>query len=168
MTDINTDNKNQDKQNAIDDIFAYYADLRDRSDQSVIVEMLKELQEVNGFLTPELQGRAAEVCDVKPSFIQLLIRTYPSLKKAPYAHEITVCSGARCHAKGGSEIISEVKKLLRIGDDHLSADGKWLMKVQNCLKNCKTSPNMKVDGKVYRHLSADKVRDVLMEIKRQG
>lgn len=155
----------QDRASQIDDILSYYGGMRDKKEQAVIVELLKELQEVNSFLTPELQQRAADTCGVTPSFIQLLIRTYPSLKKAPYAHEITMCSGARCHAKGGADLIREAKHLLKIGEDSLSADGKWLLKTQNCLKNCRTSPNMRIDGKLYSHMTKEKLRDILAKTR---
>ena len=39
----------------IREILDYYRGQRDRSDQSVIGEMLRELQEVRGFLSPELK-----------------------------------------------------------------------------------------------------------------
>ena len=37
----------------IREILDYYRGQRDRSEQSTAVEMLRELQEVRGFLTPE-------------------------------------------------------------------------------------------------------------------
>ena len=49
---------------------------------------------LNAVLTEELKSRAAQATGVSLSFIDLLIRTYPSLKKSACAHESTVCSGA--------------------------------------------------------------------------
>ena len=44
----------------IREILDYYRAQRDRGDQSVIAELLRELQEVRGYLTPELKKEAAE------------------------------------------------------------------------------------------------------------
>lgn len=148
----------------LEDIWAYYGGLKERSEQETIVSMLRELQDVCGFLPPYIQEKSAEVCGVELSLIQLLMRMYPSLKQAPYEHEITVCSGARCGAKSGAEIIDAVQKQLRIGKDHISADGKWFLKVQNCLKHCKTSPNMMIDGTIYEHLDVEKAKKIIENI----
>ncbi|MFR8548098.1 MAG: NAD(P)H-dependent oxidoreductase subunit E [Lachnospiraceae bacterium] len=145
------------------EIFAYYAGQRDKKDQDVIVQMLKELQEVNGFLTPELKEQAAQTAEVPLSLISLLIRTYPSLKEAAYTHVITVCSGERCAKKNGRQIAEIVRRELRIGKNNLSADGTCLLKTQNCLKQCRTSANFIIDDVLYSNIKPEQVPDILKQ-----
>ena len=145
------------------EIFAYYAGQRDKKDQYVIVQMLKELQEVNGFLTPELKEQAAQTAEVPLSLISLLIRTYPSLKEAAYTHVITVCSGERCAKKNGRQIAEIVRRELRIGKNNLSADGTCLLKTQNCLKQCRTSANFIIDDVLYSNIKPEQVPDILKQ-----
>lgn len=147
----------------LQEIFAYYAGQRDKKDQDVIVQMLKELQEVNGFLTPELKEQAAQTAEVPLSLISLLIRTYPSLKEAAYTHVITVCSGERCAKKNGRQIAEIVRRELRIGKNNLSADGTCLLKTQNCLKQCRTSANFIIDDVLYSNIKPEQVPDILKQ-----
>ena len=149
----------------IQQIFEYYGRQRDRAEQDMVVQMLKELQDEEGFLTEELKKKAAETAGVNLSMINLLIRVYPSLKQASISHVITVCTGERCAKKNGAAILDCVKKELKIGKDKLSADKKWLLKTQNCLKNCRTSPNMLIDGTLYTNLTPERVTEIIREIK---
>ena len=77
----------------IREILDYYRAQRDRGDQSVIAELLRELQEVRGYLTPELKKEAAEAAGVSEKLIHILVQRYPSLKESPFAHEILACTG---------------------------------------------------------------------------
>ena len=89
----------------IREILDYYRGQRDRSDQSVIGEMLRELQEVRGFLSPELKKAAAETAGVSEKLIDILVRRYPSLKEAAFEHEILACTGARCGSREGADCL---------------------------------------------------------------
>ncbi|MGI6019653.1 MAG: NAD(P)H-dependent oxidoreductase subunit E [Marvinbryantia sp.] len=147
----------------LEHIFAYYSGQRDKKDQDVIVQMLREIQDVNGILTQELKERAAQTAEVPLSLIHLLIRTYPSLKEAAYAHVITVCSGERCAKKNGRLIAELVRKELGIGKNNLSADGTCLLKTQNCLKQCKTSANFMIDDVLYSNIKPEDVPNILRQ-----
>ncbi|RGT74550.1 iron hydrogenase [Ruminococcus sp. AF18-22] len=146
-----------------EEILSYYSTQKDRAEQSVIVQMLQELKEVNAVLTEELKSRAAQATGVSLSFIDLLIRTYPSLKKSACAHEITVCSGERCGRKKGAELIAQIRKELQIGKNNISCDGKYYLKVQNCLKQCRTSPNFMIDKKIYKNVRPEDIHSIFSQ-----
>ena len=76
----------------IREILDYYRGQRDRSEQSTAVEMLRELQEVRGFLTPELKKAAAETAGVSEKLIDILVRRYPTLRESAIEHEILACT----------------------------------------------------------------------------
>lgn len=141
----------------IKEILDWYAGQKDRGTQEQIVQMLRELQEAEGFLTKDLQERAAGAAGVKLSMIQAIVRMYPSLKEADYRHVIVVCSGERCAAKQGGEILNAVRRRLGVSGDGLSADGKILLRTQNCLKQCRTSPNLMIDGVLHTKVTPETV-----------
>lgn len=148
----------------IKEIFDYYEKQRDRSDQAVILELLRELQDVNGCLTPRLKARAAEVCGVQESLIQILIRRCPTLRETAYTHEIIVCTGERCARKQGADILKAVQEELRAGKDGLSADKKVLIRTRCCMKRCAAGPNMNIDGREYTRLTPDRARELVREL----
>lgn len=142
-------------QEQIREILEWYGKQQDRGTQEQIVGMLRELQEAVGFLDPELQEKAARTAGVKLSVIQTIIRMYPSLKEADYRHVILACSGERCGAKQGGEVLRALRQELGISGNGLSADGKVLLKTQNCLKQCRTSPNLMIDGVLHTKVTPE-------------
>lgn len=132
-----------------EEILQYYSQQEDKSSQESIIEMLRELQEVNGCITATLKERAASAAGVSVSVIQVLVRIYPSLKEAAYLHEIIVCSGKACTDKGGEELLKLLKRHLKIQKNGLSRDGKFCIRTRSCLKQCRTAPNILVDGVLH-------------------
>lgn len=159
--------REQDKE--LEEIFSYYEEMDKPAPQDEVVNLLREIQEVCGFISPEMKRRAADTLGVKEVMVNCLIRRFPSLKEADYRHTVTVCTGERCGRKRGMEICQAVKRELGIegggsagaGRSVLSRDGKVLMKTQNCLKQCATSPNLMIDGKLYRQVKPEDVPGLL-------
>lgn len=157
-----------DEQNKqLEEIFSYYNNVDKPAQQEEIINMLREIQEFCGFISPEMKERAADTLGVKETVLTCLIKRFSSLKEADYRHVVTVCSGERCNKKNGNEILQAVKKELQInekcfsGKPVLSKNGKILLKTQNCLKQCRTAPNLMIDGKVYRQVSPEDVPTLL-------
>lgn len=148
----------------IEEIIEYYAGERNPKEQDNLVAMLREIQEVEGYIPKDAQEMAAEKIGIKTTVLSCIIQRYPSLKGAAYAHEMVLCSGARCGCKGGPEIIDAVKTELKVGKDGISANKKVHMAVRNCLKQCKTSPNMMIDGKLYSNLTVEKAIELVRKL----
>ena len=154
------------KEKELEDIFSYYDKLDKPAQQDEVVNLLREIQELCGFISPEMKQRSAETLGVKEAVLTCLIRRFPSLKEAAYLHTVTVCTGERCGRKQGMEILQAVKRELQIdgnisGGPMLSKNGKVLLKTQNCLKQCRTSPNLLIDGKMYRQVRPEDVPELL-------
>lgn len=132
------------------EILDYYKGLKSRASQETIVEMLRELQELHGFISPALREMAAEAAGVKTSTIQAIVKRIPSLKESSYQQEIVICVGKNCAAKGNLELLEKVKKRLEINADGISGDGKVCLKTRACLKHCRTAPNVMVDQCICR------------------
>ena len=79
----------------IEEIFAYYGKQRDKSSQEMVIALLRELQEAEGCITPELKVRVIETTEITDKFLNCLIKMYPSIKEAKQAHEIIACTGER-------------------------------------------------------------------------
>jgi NADH-quinone oxidoreductase subunit E len=144
------------------EILDYYRGLPERSSQETIVELLRELQEVYGCISPFVLEQAAEAAGVRESMIQAICKRYPSLKTAPYAHEIVLCTGRNCAAKGSLAVLDELKKRLGVGKSGISEDGAVCLRTRNCLKNCRKAPNVMVDGRMCSGLDAE---GILRELK---
>ena len=130
----------------------------------VSVEMLRELQDIHGCISPYMREQAAEAAGVRDSMVQAICKRYPSLKTAPYNHEIILCTGRNCASKGSITVMDELKKRLGVGKNGISEDGTVCLKTRNCLKNCRKAPNVMVDGRLCSGLDAE---GILRELKRR-
>ena len=87
------------KTEEIKEIIEYYAGQKEPKDQENLTAMLREIQETEGWIPSEACQMAAEKLGVKESVLACIIKLYPSLKAAPYVHEILLCTGERCQRK---------------------------------------------------------------------
>lgn len=145
----------------IKEIIDYYSKQRNPQEQENIVAMLREIQEMEGCISMKVQEEAAKSLNVKPSVLSCIIKRYPSLKEADYSHEVVLCTGRSCQSKESMEILETVKKQFGVSKDGISADGKFHLTTRNCLKQCRTSPNMLLDGELYTNLTKEKVLSIL-------
>lgn len=152
------------KQEQLQEIFDYYKEQPDRSSQEMVVALLRELQEVQGYISPELKKQVLEVTGVKETYLQCLFRMYPSLRESEDVHEIVICSGECCGKKNSGEILSYLKKILRIDKQGLSEDGRFRLRTRNCLKQCRTSPNLMLDGKLYSKVKIENIKKLLNDL----
>ena len=105
------------KTEEIKEIIEYYAGQKEPKDQENLTAMLREIQETEGWIPSEACRMAAEKLGVKESVLNCIIKLYPSLKAAPYVHEILLCTGERCQKKDSMEILEAVKKKLQADRD---------------------------------------------------
>ena len=148
--------ENRDPEVSIREILDYYGGREDRASQETVVEMLRELQDTQGFLSPGILATAAETAGVKESTVRAILKRYPSLKTAPYRHEVVVCLGKNCGGRN-IEVLQELRRRLKTGPDGISADGSVKVSTRSCLKSCRTAPNVMVDGKICPGLNAGEI-----------
>lgn len=153
------------REQKLDEIFAYYGGLKNTQEQENLVALLREVQETCGCIEPEMRRRAAEVMQVKETVLTCLIRRYPSLKEAPYRHVVTVCTGARCEKKESAALLAAARRALEPDAQGISRDRTVLLKTQNCLKQCRTSPNMMIDGVLYPGMTAGSAERLLEKLE---
>lgn len=152
-------------QESIQEILEYYAGRRDKTDQTVLVELLREIQEVCGCVPPDVQHEAAATCGVPQSLIAGLVRRYPSLREAAYRHVITACTGRCCLGKQGGAVLEALRRELGVENEGISQDGSILLKTQICLKSCGTAPNLRIDGTLIPHVSPEQIPALLKELR---
>ena len=147
------------------ELWDYYAGRADRQDQTVIVELLREVQEICGCVPSNQQREAARVCGVPESLIAALVKRYPSLREADYRHEITACSGERCRAKGAAAVLDALRRELGIESQGLSADGMFFLRTQNCLKHCGTAPSLLIDGELLPRVTPEQIPALIQRLR---
>lgn len=150
----------KEQEREIQGIFEYYISHPDAGSQEMLVEMLREFQELLGCIPEGIQERIASELNIKPSVIAYIIKRYPSLKNAAYCHTITVCMGKNCIRKN-ADILELLKKELDVDKDGISADRTVLLRTKNCLKHCRTAPNIMIDGAIQSNVTKQSILEEL-------
>lgn len=148
----------------LSEIFDYYAALPDPRRQENLVAMLREIQDVLGCVPDGVAAQAARAVGEKPVVLTSLVRRFSTLKSAAWSHRITACSGARCGARQGTEVYRALCEVLRPGPDGVSENGRVLLCTQNCLKQCRTSPNVLADGVLHPHMTPESARELARKL----
>ena len=58
-----------------------------------------------------------------------------------------------------------LKEELGISKEGISRDGKVRLITRNCLKQCRTSPNMLVDGELHSQMNQEKLRELVKTLR---
>lgn len=71
--------------------------------------------------------------------------------------EITVCMGSSCFSRGNSVTAGLVNRFIQ---EHNLADS---VDVKGCLceSECKNGPNMRINGKLFSHITPEGLADIL-------
>lgn len=140
----------------LQEMMDYYGSQPDAGSQENIVALLRETQEAYGYVPSEKIDGMADRLGVKAAVFRQLIKLYPSFKKAPYNHIVTVCTGPRCGQKGSDGVIEAVLGAVKVREN-----GYFKINVKECLKQCGTSPNIMVDGDLYSNVKPAEVASIL-------
>lgn len=134
------------------EIIKYYAGAGAKSDQTVLVSMLRELQhQLGGALSAGLLSQVAEALDVKESYLLAVIRRIPSLRLAEH-HVLELCSGPNCGKH--TALCGAAERLCKKHGVKL--------KYMSCMRLCAQAPNIRFDGTLY-HRADEKLLLELMK-----
>jgi NADH-quinone oxidoreductase subunit E len=62
---------------------------------------------------------------------------------------------------GAGEILTEITKILEIGDGETTRDRLFSLEVQSCIGACGQSPVLAVNGVYYSEVSVKQVREII-------
>lgn len=126
----------------MEQIIAYYKDLGAPADQTALISLLKEIQQMHGGIPAHLLGIVAQALQVKESYLLAIIKRIPSLRLQD-THCLELCAGPNC---------SKAAELAAFAETLQSS--KLQVKYVGCMRMCGKGPNIRYDGKLYH--KADK------------
>lgn len=159
---------NKMEQIQLKEMVEYYSSLRNPTDQENLVAMLREIQEVDGWISQETISYICSALKLKETFLKCIIQRFPSFKLAPYRHTVTVCSGERCKKKDGETILNIWKELLKPDQNGISQDQIFCLRIRNCLKHCVQAPSFQIDDKMYSNVKPSDIRKIIEDYRNQN
>ena len=151
------------EQEQLQELLTHYKSIRETGGQELLIALLREIQSLCGCVPPPSHPRAAPAMKTAPAAVAALVKRLPGLNAAPYAHRIVVCTGPRCAAKGGAAVLKAFETALGIKAGQVTDDGRFLLDTQNCLKQCGSAPNTRIDNDLFKQVAPDLVPEILAQ-----
>ena len=138
----------------LDEALGWYKQMGAPTDQSALVQLLREVQQENGGAIPKgLLPALAEGLGVKESYLMAVVRRFPSLRIAD-THTLELCAGPNCGKAASLAAAAEI----------LCAQKGVKFSYTGCMRLCGKGPNLKLDGKLYNKADVEMLQKLLEEL----
>ncbi|MDI6753887.1 MAG: NAD(P)H-dependent oxidoreductase subunit E [Thermodesulfobacteriota bacterium] len=118
--------------------------------QGTLIPVLKETQEITGFLPLEVQHYIAEGMKLHPSQIYGVVTFYSLFTMTPRGkHTVRVCMGTACYVRGGQAILDLLRKEFNVDVNQTTPDLRYTLEVINCPGTCGLAPVLCVNEDVH-------------------
>jgi NADH-quinone oxidoreductase subunit E len=116
----------------------------------------------------QAMAEIAELLEIAPAEVQDTMSFYGFFPQAPIGDiRVWVCRSLSCMLTGGEEMLQRTCDKLAIKPGHTTADGKVTIEPAECLGVCDFAPAaLADDGRVFGPLNAEKVEEMIKELKR--
>jgi NADH:ubiquinone oxidoreductase subunit E len=111
-----------------------------------LIPVLKETQDICGYLPRKVQHRIAEGLHLPSSQVYGVVSFYAFFTTVPRGkHVIRVCLGTACYVKGSKQILEKLEKELDLKVGGITKDRKFSLEAVRCLGCCSLAPAMVID-----------------------
>lgn len=127
-----------------------------------LMPVLKEAQEIYGYLPIEVQSMIAEGLNVSLSEIYGVATFYSQFSLVPKGeNRISVCLGTACYVKGADKILEAVEKKLGIKSGECTENRLFSLDSTRCIGACGLAPVMMINDDVYGKMTVDQVDTII-------
>jgi NADH-quinone oxidoreductase subunit E len=137
--------------------------------RELAVDVMMALQAHYGWLTDEAVEEAAGLLGMSPIEIEELATFYTFTFREPVGkYVIHLCDSLICWMDGYGRLRDYLSRKLNIQMGETTPDGLFTLLPVCCIGYCDRSPAMLINGKVYGHLTPDKIDDTLEKLKAEA
>ena len=130
--------------------------------REMVVDVMLALQEHYGYLSDNAVEAVGALLGMTPLEVEELATFYTFIYREPVGkYVIHVCDSVICWMDGFESIQDYLCRKLDIAVGGTSADGLFTLLPVCCIGYCDLSPAMLINRKVYGHLTAQKIDEIL-------
>jgi NADH:ubiquinone oxidoreductase subunit E len=109
--------------------------------QGALIPVLKEVQDICGYLPKKVQHRIAEGLHLPSSQVYGVVSFYTFFTTIPRGrYIIRVCLGTACYVKGSKQILDNLQRELNVEIGGITRDRKFSLEAVRCLGACGLAP----------------------------
>lgn len=141
----------------IDEVIARY-----RGSHGALIPVLKETQDICGYLPKKVQHRIADGLRLPPSQVYGVVSFYAFFTTVPRGkYIIRVCLGTACYVKGSKQILDQLQRELNVEIGGITQDRKFSLEAVRCLGACGLAPVMVVGHDTYGVVDPGKALEIV-------
>lgn len=138
-------------------------------DEAALISVLHKAQGIFGYLPREVQLYVGRKLNVSGAKVFGVVSFYSYFTTNPVGkYVINVCTGTACYVKGVEKVFDELKSILAIGNGETTEDGLFTLKDIRCVGACGLAPVVVIGEKVYGHVKAEDVLDIINECRKEA
>lgn len=132
-----------------------------------LIEILREAQEIFGYLPQEVQEFVAEELKVPAGKVFGVVTFYNFFSMEPRGkYIINVCTGTACYVKGAPRLIQMLEELLGIKMGETTADGLFTITSVRCVGACSLAPVFVIGEDTFGRIeSRDQLEKIITEYR---
>jgi len=129
----------------IDQVIAKY-----KGRHGALIPVLKETQDICGYLPKKVQQRIAEGLHLSTSQVYGVVSFYAFFTTIPRGkYIIRVCLGTACYVKGSKQILENLQRELNVEVGGITKDRKFSLEAVRCLGCCSLAPAIVIGENTY-------------------
>lgn len=138
-----------------------------RNEPGPLMSTLHDAQDIFGCIPLEVQKVIANELGESIAKINGVVTFYSHFTLEPTGENvIAVCLGTACYVRGSQRISDEFKKILNIGANETTSDGKYTFQETRCIGACGLAPVFTVNNVVHGSSSLKDVEKVMNELRK--
>ncbi len=128
-----------------------------------LMMILTRAQKIMGYLPPVLQLYIARRINIPAARVNGIVTFYSLFVEEPSGkYQISVCMGTACFVKGSGEVLKKFRSELKLKPgEKMTPDGLFSLDEVRCVGACGLAPVVRVNEKIYGHVSPEEVPEIL-------
>jgi len=138
-----------------------------KSLRNPLIEILRNAQEIFGYLPIEVQEFIAHEMDIPASKIYGVVTFYNFFSMKPRGkYVLNVCTGTACYVKGAPRLIQMISDYLGISMGETTKDNLFTMSAVRCVGACSLAPVFVIGEDTFGRIeNKDRIADILKKYK---
>jgi NADH:ubiquinone oxidoreductase subunit E len=130
--------------------------------QGILIPVLKEVQDICGYLPKKVQHRIAQGLQLPASQVYGVVSFYAFFTTIPRGkHIIRVCLGTACYVRGSKQILDNLQRELHVEVGGITRDRNFSLEAVRCLGACGLAPVMVVGNETYGMITPGKAIEIV-------
>lgn len=131
-----------------------------------LLPILHEVQKEFGYVPQNALPVIASGLNLSRAEVYGVVSFYHDYRKEPAGrHVLKVCQAESCQSMGSDDVAARLRQALGIDFHQTTPDGRVTLEPVYCLGMCACSPAAMLDGEVIGRIDADKVDEIVAEVR---